>query len=475
MADLKSRLKPVFRRASTTSSAKSNLSSSSGGSPVASEGSWGKASLRLAKGKKSSQILPVQEEKELPSLPPTSSTPAASTAAKPSHIPSITRDLPQATPPNQQHPEIAIERATPERRGCSATEAENQARSPAEDPERLREQDAQVNAKARPSLAARRHSPISFEETRLFDPPDFIDPPPSRAIHRSGHIKDRSQAYATVMQRKIWVKRPNATATQVSIGEDDLVDDVKDMILRKYANSLGRNFDPPDVTLKVALDPRSSRHTNERALGPDENISKILNMHYPGGQTMDEALLIDVPQRRTPKHSPRLPVPYYVADDLRPGENGTDYFPPMPVAGPHSPHLPANVSVGSGHGGVHRPPVHPHSISVLETGHVPTVPSPGAGGRIRHSDRSTRPRYVRQHTTSPTVISSTSHTHSLGKPTLPFFDELISNIAFKTHTKSFQIQLPYPHHLSLLIASLTAQPHRRHGLLLHGSVRSPKE
>ena len=43
--------------------------------------------------------------------------------------------------------------------------------------------------------------------------------------------------------RKIWVKRPGSSATLVQIREDDLVDDVRDMILRKYANSLGRNFD----------------------------------------------------------------------------------------------------------------------------------------------------------------------------------------------------------------------------------------
>ena len=419
MADFKSRLKPVFRRASTTSSAKSNLSSSSGGSPVAPEGTWGKGSLRLAKGKKSPHILPVQEEKELPSLPVASSTPTAKTVAEPPDTTSTNRESILATPPNQKNPEIAIERATPEGRGRPTAEGETQAHSSVEDPERLREQDAQVNATAKPSLAARRHSPISFEHTRLFSPPDFDDPrPPSRTLHRSGQIRDRSQAYASIMQRKIWVKRANATATQVSIGEDDLVDDVKDMILRKYANSLGRNFDPPDVTLKVALDPRSSRHTNERALGPDENISKILDVHYPGGQTMDEALLIDVPQRRTPRHSPRLPMSYYVADDLRPGENGTDYFPPMPIVGPHSPHLPSNVSIGSGHGSVHRPIVHPHSISVLEKGHVPALPSPGAGGRIRHSDRSARPRYGRQHTSSPTVVSTTSHTQNLGKQPL---------------------------------------------------------
>ena len=406
MTDLKSRLKPVFRRASTTSSAKSDLSSSSAGSAIGSERTWGKNSLRLGKSRKSSLIIPVHEEKELPSLPPISPTTPLEPPVEPIQTPSTNTPL-VATPPEQENPKIAIERATPEGRRHPAPEAEALVTPPAEDPDRLREKDAQVKGGSRPNLAARRHSPISFDQTHLFHPPR-VEESPARTPQKSGHYRNRSQAYAGMMQRKIWVKRPNATATQVSISEDDLVDDVKDMILRKYANSLGRNFDPPDVSLKVVFSPRSSRHTNERTLGPDENISKILDMHYPGGQTMDEALLIDVPQRRTPKHSPRIAMPYYLADDLRPGENGTDYFPPMPLANPHSPHLPSNLSNVSGHGGIHRPPVHPHSISVLETGHVPALPSPGAAGRPRHSDRAARPRYGRQHTTSPTVLTNTS-------------------------------------------------------------------
>jgi osomolarity two-component system, response regulator SSK1 len=37
----------------------------------------------------------------------------------------------------------------------------------------------------------------------------------------------------------------------VSIREDDVVDDIRDAVLKKYANSLGRSFDAPDVTLKI--------------------------------------------------------------------------------------------------------------------------------------------------------------------------------------------------------------------------------
>ena len=47
-------------------------------------------------------------------------------------------------------------------------------------------------------------------------------------------------------------------------------------------------------------------------------------------------------------------------------------------------------------------------MSVLTTGHVPNLPSPGAGRRAHHRDR---PRLPRQHTASPAVIS--------GQPQLP--------------------------------------------------------
>lgn len=208
--------------------------------------------------------------------------------------------------------------------------------------------------------------------------------------------------------RKIWVKRPGSSATQVAISEDDLVDDVRDMILKKYANSLGRNFDPPDVTLRLVQRKYSARQSNhERSLGPEEIVIRLLDMYYPGGQTVEEALIIDVPQRRTPRHSPRMPMPYYMAEGLRPGENQTDYFPIMP-AGPSSPQFPSSYSVASGQTGVHRQ--NPHAIAILETGQLPDLPSPGSR-MTRHSHR---PKFGRQHTSSPTALSGNTNSQSIG-------------------------------------------------------------
>lgn len=180
------------------------------------------------------------------------------------------------------------------------------------------------------------------------------------------------------------------------------MDDVRDTILSKYNNSLGRNFDPPDITIRMVYRKQSARHSNrERTLGPEEPIVKLLELHYPGGQSVEEALIIDVPKRQTPKHSPRIATQYYIPEDVRPQESGTDYFPPMPLASQHSPHLPPNLSVSSAQAVSHHPPV--HSMAILTTGQLPNLPSPG--GRARHSQNN-RPRYARQHTSSPTVIQS---------------------------------------------------------------------
>ncbi|KAH6718538.1 putative two-component response regulator SSK1p [Leptodontidium sp. MPI-SDFR-AT-0119] len=251
----------------------------------------------------------------------------------------------------------------------------------------------------RPSELSRRQSLLPHQQTRLIKTLLETElPPQSRAANLDYFTGNGpSTISANMVSRKIWVKRPGASATLVTIHEDDLVDDVRDMILKKYANSLGRNFDAPDVTLRIV--PREQRQ--ERTLGPEEPMGRTLDAYFPGGQTVDEALVIDVPVKRTPKPSPQPQRIYY--DELRPTEAGSDYFPPMPPAAP-SPHLPHSVPVGvNGQNGHH--PLAAHSMSVLTTGHVPALPSPGSSSRRHHSNR---PRIGRQHTSSPTVISGLS-------------------------------------------------------------------
>jgi osomolarity two-component system response regulator SSK1 len=104
-----------------------------------------------------------------------------------------------------------------------------------------------------------------------------------------------------MLHRKIWVKKVGSAATLVVIREDDLVDDVKEAILKKYTNNLGRHYDAPDITLRLV--PRDK--PGERILNPDEGMCRTLDSFYPGGQNVDEAIIIDVPPKRTPRSSPR--------------------------------------------------------------------------------------------------------------------------------------------------------------------------
>ncbi|KAF3010688.1 ssk1 response regulator receiver [Curvularia kusanoi] len=230
---------------------------------------------------------------------------------------------------------------------------------------------------------------------------------------------------AAMLHRKIWVKRPNASATLVQIGEDDLVDDVRDMILRKYANSLGRSFDSPDVTLRIV--PRDAGHGHERTLGPEEEMCRTLDAYFPGGQTVHEALIIDVPKRGTPKPSPRVPHYYAYHDDAQHAQ--TEYFPPMPVVQPS----PAAVAHGVPHAA-------PHSIAVLTNGgQLPPLHSPGG---VARSHRTRRPGVLRTHTASPTTmaggIPSSATSVRPGRPRLD------SSASQDKHSQGSSAPIPTP-------------------------------
>lgn len=204
-----------------------------------------------------------------------------------------------------------------------------------------------------------------------------------------------------MVHRKIWVKRPGASATLVSVAEDDLVDDLRDQVLRKYPNSLGKTYDAPDLIIRITPREGSNRQSNhERILNPEEPICSVIDTYYPGGQTVEEALIVDVPQRRTPKPSPRHYVYYHQAE---PGEHG-EYFPPMPVnANVATPPAHPSSSISSASGASAHPTP---SISILTTGKAPPLPSPGGRGS-RHARR---PPFSRHPATSPTVMPPSSAT-----------------------------------------------------------------
>lgn len=274
----------------------------------------------------------------------------------------------------------------------------------------------------------RRQSLVAHTDARVIKTllaPDAPPAPPS--AQPADYFGGVQPAITAMLHRKIWVKRPNASATLVQIGEDDLVDDVRDMILRKYANSLGRSFDSPDVTLRIV--PRDAAQGQERTLGPEEDMCRTLDAYFPGGQTVHEALIIDVPVRRTPKPSPRVPLYYAHHDDAQHAQ--TEYFPPMPVVQPS----PAAIQ--------HGPPHAPHSIAVLTNGgQIAPLPSPGGAAQRRVVHHSARPRIGRTHTASPTTMAGgipSSNTNI--RPNRPRHD---SSASADKHSQASNAPIPTP-------------------------------
>ncbi|KAJ5365205.1 hypothetical protein N7517_008091 [Penicillium concentricum] len=106
--------------------------------------------------------------------------------------------------------------------------------------------------------------------------------------------------------RRVWVKRSACSATLVSYLEDAIVDELRDQVIRKYANSLRRKFDSPDIVTKITPRQGLNRQAQqERLLNLDEILSSVLDAYYPRGQTIEEALVINVPTGYTPRPSPR--------------------------------------------------------------------------------------------------------------------------------------------------------------------------
>lgn len=420
MADLKARLKPLFRRQSTVSSPKSSASSPD--SPIGEKRSRSKTSLLLSKSRKPSWSEPVHEDEEKESTRHPLETTAAQTQPVHGHQPqppNASLETDRSTLRETHNPTVTLEAPTPDPSGSSKNVIEQVCLSE-ENLHYVSAADVHPQiVSLRPEPAPRRQSLAHSSQTRFLKTLLETDKPQPRTPG-GDYFGGPPTISANMLHRKIWVKRPGASATLVSINEDDLVDDVRDMVLKKYTNSLGRNFDAPDVTLRIVPRDPSQRPSQggERTLKPEEPIARLLDDFFPGGQNVEDALLIDVPQRRTPRGSPRNAVPFYLAEDLHPGESGTEYFPPMPAAGQHSPHLASNLSVTSGQSGSHHQPL--HSIAILNAGQVPPLPSPGSRGSrlIQHTHR---PKFGRTHTSSPTIIGGLPGSQNHGRQFL--FDQ----------------------------------------------------
>ena len=306
-----------------------------------------------------------------------------------------TPEQPTLTPLNQKREVNVIEEEFED-----AVESINQEARPENRPSTATSQP--LSQPERPPLVDRQQSIISVGQQGFIQSLLSSDRPASQSATLQYLSGAAPSVNGGMLKRKIWVKRPGASATRVPVTEDDVVDDVREAILKKYGNSLGRNLDAPDITLRIVS--RDPNGVTERILGPEEQICQTLDTYYPGSQSVDEALIIEVPQRRTPRPSPRygFSMPPHMTEEYRPGE-GTEYFPPMPTI--PSPHLPQpNQSNATAHQQI-------HAMSVLSTGQVPALPSAGGRTYRQHgqgSHHGSRPRYGRNHTSSPTVISSLS-------------------------------------------------------------------
>ena len=87
------------------------------------------------------------------------------------------------------------------------------------------------------------------------------------------------------------------TATSVPVHPGELVDDVKTLVLGRYANSLGKAIDAANMTITITPRLRGPPACHERPLSPDEDIFHLLDCYYPGGQRLVEALIISTTLR----------------------------------------------------------------------------------------------------------------------------------------------------------------------------------
>ena len=123
---------------------------------------------------------------------------------------------------------------------------------------------------------------------------------------------------------KVWVRRPNSspvriqvpssvsspgftssasgardTPREVELTDDFLVDDLREAILKKYPQSLGKNHDSADLSIQIPTrriingdESDGSVVEGQRILRPDESVIKILAEEYPDGQKSEDAWLI---------------------------------------------------------------------------------------------------------------------------------------------------------------------------------------
>lgn len=232
--------------------------------------------------------------------------------------------------------------------------------------------------------------------------PTFAFPPPANSFNYP------QEAVAT---RRVWVKTatgPGAPTT-IIVHDFDIVDDLKLAVINKFPNTLGRYFDPADITIK--LDFTSRQHKREDTpslvlpdgktpqspqvgkppaqlyryvnLEPDQNVFLILDSYYPNGMSMPDAFLIEVSLVAPP---PPPPQPKLAAAAVFYHQNKPQFHSPQPqhVKLPQFATLPQ-----------HRLSPIPNNPGVPESRGLPTNP--------RHSPMLAPPQHLVLHRRSQSI------------------------------------------------------------------------
>lgn len=142
----------------------------------------------------------------------------------------------------------------------------------------------------------------------------------------AGRHKRTSSVPQKSISRRVWVRRSGYPATSVFVKPDQLVDDLKSLILLKYPTSLCRQCDPADLVLELISTDEDKRNSHSSVdedaeseslhpsslappqlappplpskdsffsveLQPYENVFTILDNYFPDGMSMNDALLV---------------------------------------------------------------------------------------------------------------------------------------------------------------------------------------
>lgn len=143
----------------------------------------------------------------------------------------------------------------------------------------------------------------------------------------SGAINNGPFSPSIFSSKRLWVKRPNGSPTTILVHQNDIIDDVKLMIIQKYPNSLGREYDAADLIIKMDVHaklglPQTSTTGNNRqrssfsspdkpaatalvTLEPDQNVWQLFDIYFPSGMSINNAFIIEEPERTrmNSKHS----------------------------------------------------------------------------------------------------------------------------------------------------------------------------